>query len=180
MSLKELTAERHKAAESTAFMKAVFSKKLPDDLWADFTYQKSLIYNAIEGVSGACGILTNFPGEIRKTHALYQDYKGMVKSDIRHTYRQPTIDYYQYLLTLANKPEKILAHLYTWHMGDMYGGQMIKKLVPGPHTALEFKDSEKLKSLIREKLSDEMADEANVAFDWAIKIFNDYDLSNLE
>lgn len=180
MSLKELTAEKHKQAETTEFMKAVFAKKLPKDLWADFTYQKSLIYNAIEGIAGANGILQNFPPDIRKTHNLYLDYKGMTSGEIKHVYRTPTIEYYQYLLKLPNNSNKIMAHLYTWHMGDLYGGQMIKKIVPGPHSALEFKDSEKLKTLIREKLNDNMADEANTAFDWAIKIFNDYDLSNLE
>lgn len=180
MSLKELTAEKHKQAETTNFMKAVFAKKLPKDMWADFTYQKSLIYNAIEGVAGAKGILQDLPADIRKTHNLYLDYKGLTSGEIKHVYRQPTIEYYQYLLTLHNDSNKIVAHLYTWHMGDLYGGQMIKKIVPGPHSALEFKEPEKLKTLIREKLTDDMAEEANIAFDWAIKIFNDYDLSNLE
>lgn len=180
MSLKELTLEKHKQAETTNFMKAVFAKKLSNDMWADFTYQKSLIYNAIEGIAGAQGILNNFPSDIRKTHNLYLDYKGMTGGDIKHAYRQPTIDYYQYLLRLDNNSRKIVAHLYTWHMGDLYGGQMIKKLVPGPHTALDFKDPENLKYKIRELLDDSLADEANLAFDWAIKIFNDYNVTNLE
>lgn len=177
MSLKELTAEKHKEAETTNFMKAIFAKKLPDDLWADFTYQKHLIYNAIEGVSGACGILKDFPKDIFKTHNLYLDYKQMTGGEIKHTYRTVTVEYYKYLLNLFPNSEKITAHLYTWHMGDLYGGQMIKKIVPGPHTALEFKDAENLKSLIREKLNDNMANEANCAFDWAIKIMKDYDNS---
>ena len=177
MSLKELTADKHKEAETTNFMKAVFARKLPEDLWADFTYQKSIIYSAIESVSIACGILKNFPQDIYKTHSLYTDYRGMTGGEVKHNYRTPTLEYYKYLLDLFPDSEKITAHLYTWHMGDLYGGQMIKKIVPGPHSALEFKDSEKLKSLIREKLTDAMASEANIAFDWAIKIMRDYDTS---
>lgn len=178
MSLKELTLEKHKQAENSKFMQAVFNKKLPLDLWADFLYQKTLIYNIIERVSEVQGILTNFPADIKKTHSLYLDYKALTGGEVKHVYRQPTIDYYQYLLKLNSN--KIIAHLYTWHMGDMYGGQMIKKLVPGPHTSLEFKNSEVLKSMIRQLLDDSLADEANLAFDWAIKIFNDYDVTNLE
>lgn len=180
MSLKELTFEKHKEAENSKFMQAVFNKKLPDDLWADFTYQKWLIYNAIENIAGACGILKNFPTEIYRSFRLYTDYTAMIGNTSRHQFRQPAIDYHKYILSIYPNHKKILAHLYTWHMGDMYGGQMIKKLVPGPHTALEFKEPEILKSMIRQLLDDSLADEANLAFDWAIKIFNDYNVTNLE
>ena len=68
-----------------------------------------------------------------------------------------------------------MAHLYTWHMGDMFGGQMIKKIVPGSHRALEFEDTKTLMTNIRAKLDDSMGDEANIAFEWAIKIMESYD-----
>ena len=71
----------------------------------------------------------------------------------------------------------IMAHLYTWHMGDMFGGQMIKKIVPGAHRNLEFADARTLMTNIRAKLDDSMGDEANVAFDWAIRMMRDYDSS---
>lgn len=179
MNLKEATADKHRQAETTPFMKAVFSKKLPPDLWADFTYQKSLIYNGIEGVAGACGITQNLP-DIFRAHNLYLDYKDMISGETKHFYRQPTLDYYRYILTLFPNIDRIVPHLYVWHMGDLYGGQMIKKIVPGPHRALEFKNPDLLKNNIRSKLKDEMADEANVAFDWAIKLLNDYDVGSLE
>ena len=70
-----------------------------------------------------------------------------------------------------------MAHLYTWHMGDLFGGQMIKKIVPGKHRSLEFADSKTLMTNIRAKLDDSMADEANVAFSWAIKMMREYDKS---
>jgi len=70
-----------------------------------------------------------------------------------------------------------MAHLYVWHMGDMFGGQMIKKVVPGSHRNLEFQDIPTLMTNIRAKLDDSMADEANVAFDWAIKMMRGYDAS---
>jgi len=84
------------------------------------------------------------------------------------------IDYYNYILSINQDPNKIMAHLYVWHMGDMFGGQMIKKIVPGPHRNLEFEDANTLKTNIRAKLDDSMGDEANVAFEWAIKIMESY------
>lgn len=179
MSLKELTFEKHQAAENTPFMKSLFARKLPLDLWADFTYQKSLIYNGIEGVAGACGILKDLP-DIQRAHYLYLDYMDLINGKMRHPYRQVTIDYYKYILSIFPNTERITAHLYVWHMGDLFGGQMIKKITQPPHRALDFKNPDQLKLNIRAKLKDEMAAEANIAFDWAIKILNDYNVDSLE
>ena len=52
---------------------------------------------------------------------------------------------------------------------------MIKKLVDGPHSSLDFLDPLVLITTMRLKLSDDMAEEANIAFDWAIRILNEYD-----
>ena len=151
MSLKDLTKDSHTAAEQTKFMQAVFKKKMPLDVWADFTHQKTLIYNAIEGCAGASDLLTGIE-DIRRAYLLYQDY-----------------------LIMTEGKEKITAHLYTWHLGDLHGGQMIKKILPGSHKNLEFKNSEELIKNVRLLLDDSMADEANLAFKWAMKIMEEYD-----
>lgn len=175
MSLKELTADKHKEAESTPFMKAVFAKNLPFDLWVDWTYQKTLFYGTIEGAAGACGLLNDLP-DIRRAFYIYTDFVEMAKDqNLKPVYRQTVIDYHNYILSISQDSNKVMAHLYTWHMGDMFGGQMIKKIVPGSHRALEFSDVKTLMTNIRTKLTDDMADEANTAFEWAIKMMRDYD-----
>jgi heme oxygenase len=175
MSLKELTADKHKEAESTAFMKAVFDRTLPKELWADWTYQKTLFYGAIEGAAGACQLLGDLP-DIRRAFYLYQDFDEMHPRDAtRPDFRPVVIDYYNYLLSISKESDRVMAHLYTWHMGDLFGGQMIKKIVDAPHRNLDFADARTLMTNIRAKLNDNMADEANVAFDWAIKMMRDYD-----
>lgn len=176
MALKDLTAEKHREAESTPFMKAVFARTLPFDLWTDWTYQKWLFYGTIEGCAGACGLLNDLP-DIRRAFYLFMDFNEMKQAGKSYEFRQSAKDYQQYLLSIGNDPAKIMAHLYTWHMGDMFGGQMIKKIVPGSHRNLEFADTKTLMTNIRAKLDDSMADEANTAFDWAIKMMRDYDAS---
>ena len=176
MSLKDLTSAKHTEAESTPFMKAVFAKTLPFDLWVDWTYQKWLFYGAIEGAAGANRLLGDLP-DLRRAFYLFMDYNEMNVERKKHDFRPVAIDYYKYLISIANDPNKIMAHLYTWHMGDMFGGQMIKKIVPGAHRNLEFEDTRTLITNIRAKLDDSMGDEANVAFDWAIRMMRDYDNS---
>lgn len=171
MSLKELTADNHARAEETRFMKSVFKKSMPKQVWADYTYNKMLIYGAIEAKARAEGLLDDLPS-IDRAYALYQDAKEMLGTQFPK-YRKETIDYHRYILDL---PEgKVLGHLYTWHMGDLFGGQMIKKVLANvPHRNLEFKDVDVLKIKIRAKLDVGLADEANIAFEWAIKIMESY------
>jgi heme oxygenase len=176
MSLKELTWESHQKAEETPFMKAVFAKTMPQDLWIDWTYQKWLFYGAIEGAAGANRLLGDLP-DLRRAFYLFMDYNEMNTERKKHEFRPIVIDYYNYIISIANNPNKVMAHLYTWHMGDMFGGQMIKKIIPGSHRNLEFEDAATLKTNIRAKLDDSMADEANIAFDWAIRMMREYDSS---
>jgi hypothetical protein len=175
MSLRELTQERHRRAEQTPFMKAVFARSLPSNLWADFLHQKWYWYAAIEDIADQFHVLDSVP-EIRRAKLIKQDYLNMVIPIRRTHQRHPlTKDYALYVLGLDD-PRKILAHVYVWHFGDLYGGQMIKKMISAPHAHLDFDDPQSLIAKTRLLLSDDMADEANLAFDNAIKILNSYEL----
>ena len=174
MSLKELTQEKHKAAEGTKFMQAVFDKTLPMSVWIDYTYQKYAWYKAIEIRSGSMGLLDALPG-IERADLIMTDYQEMIKdSEDKHLLKPITIEYCDYIRDLV-EPKDVLAHLYTWHMGDMFGGQMIKKIIEAPHRHLEFENSKDLMFVLRGMLDDSMGDEANRAFGWAIKILETYD-----
>jgi hypothetical protein len=56
-------------------------------------------------------------------------------------------------------------------MGDLAGGQMIAKKVPGAGQMYQFSDPDALKVAIREKINDSMADEAKVCFEYATEFF---------
>jgi heme oxygenase len=58
-------------------------------------------------------------------------------------------------------------------MGDLFGGQIIAKRVPGAGRFYQFKDPDKLKEQIRSELTDDLGDEARVAFEWSIKIMKE-------
>lgn len=173
MSLKVLTKDKHLEAESTPFMKAVFNNEMTLPVWAQFTYNKMIFYGAIEAKARAEGYMDDLNG-IDRSYLLYQDFKEM-NADPRNPSVMPaTNEYRQYILDL--EPGKILAHLYTWHMGDLHGGQMIKEMVNAPHASLEFNDRVGLINKLRVKLDDSLAEEANIAFDWAIRIMKEYDV----
>ena len=173
MSLKDLTKDKHAEAETTVFMKAVFNKKMPMSVWTDYTYQKALWYQAIEERSEQLGLLADLEG-IQRYKLIMEDYSAMEKPLASYnTYKEVTKEYAIYIRSLDD-PKRIMAHLYTWHMGDLFGGQMIKKIVDAPHTHLDFEDPKMLMTNMRSMLSDDMGIEANIAFDWAIKIMEAY------
>jgi heme oxygenase len=171
MSLKDLTKEKHTAAEATPFMKALFKKTLPIELWKDFTYQKSVFYKALETKARRANLLGGLEG-IERAPLLLEDSRNMPGKYV--SVRLHTDLYTQYIESLIES-NKIMAHLYVWHMGDLFGGQMIKKIVEAPSTALDFEDVDTLKNVFYSKIDEDMAEEANVAFDWAIKILGEYD-----
>jgi heme oxygenase len=174
MSLRDLTKEKHKQAESTEFMKAVFNKSLPKKLWIDWTFQKILFYEVLESNAEKLGLLHNIKG-IKRLPFLQKDLNQMHKDSNIIYAKISTLQYINYLNSLAEKNDKILSHLYTWHLGDMYGGQIIKKLIDEAHFALNFDNAAELMKNLRCMLYDGLADEANIAFDWAIKMMREYD-----
>ena len=78
-----------------------------------------------------------------------------------------------HIMSIKDDPKKLMAHLYVRHMGDLAGGQMIAKRVPGSGKLYQFQDPEALKIAIRERLSDDMADEAIICFGFAEQMFKE-------
>ena len=174
MSLKELTAEKHKEAESTPFMKSVFSKTLPPQVWTYWTFNKMHWYNVIELRARDAGFLDDIRG-LERTYKLYQDFREMAgKYHKDYNVGIETERYCEYILDL-DSTDKVLAHLYVWHMGDLFGGQAIKRILPDtPSRSLEFDNREFLIERIRTRLNDDLAPEAIVAFDWAIRLMSQF------
>ena len=171
MSLKEITADLHDRAENTPFMKAVFAKTLPMEIWTEWTYWKLLFYYQIEQKCDEGGLLADLQG-IKRCEGLWKDFLELRNGDESPTancINNVLVSYENHIKSLT--PEQALAHLYVWHMGDLFGGQMIKKIVPAPsHHALEFEDANTLKNNLRAKLTDDLGPEARLAFEYAIKM----------
>ena len=171
MSLRDITKDLHTDAERTLFAKKLVTGALTTEEYANYLWQMVLVYNGIEVAANSQGMLKNLP-DIERTHKIYQDCIELVGPNHQLRWLPDTIDYYQYLLALnySDRKHLIKAHMYCRHMGDLFGGQMIAKHVPGQGRFYQFKDPEALKTAIRAELTDDLGDEARVAFAWAIKL----------
>lgn len=177
MSLREITKDLHHEAETTKFAKLLLSGKIPKEDYANYLYQLVLIYPIIEMANQVQGNLKRLFG-IERSHAIYQDFIELAGKDYSNKWLPQTIAYHNYLLELINDPTRkhlIKAHLYCRHMGDLNGGQIIKKQVAhiSKGKFYDFKNPDELKVAIRSELTDDLGDEARVAFEWAIKMMRE-------
>ena len=173
MGLKELTADKHTEAENTAFMKAIFAGTLDPLLYAKFLFQKHHVYRALEKQALRRKLFVSNNDFVINDRLLIDARRRFGTNQIKESLTPVTIEYIQYLdqsIGHEESSDRLMAHIYTWHMGDLYGGQAIKNLMPGSNLSLDFDQPEILKSEIRMLLKDEMAEEANKAFDYAIKM----------
>lgn len=172
MSLKEITKELHADAERTVFAKKLVTGNITQEEYANYLWQMVLVYTGIENFADSQGQLDNLP-DIKRANKIYNDCIELVGPHHNLRWLPDTIEYYKYLLDLYNNPNRrhlIKAHLYCRHMGDLFGGQIIAKKVPGSGRFYQFDNAESLKLRIREELTDDLGDEAKVAFEWAIKL----------
>jgi heme oxygenase len=173
MSLRELTAEKHHDAERTAFVKELLGGSITEERYATFLFNLHPIYHVLESFAMINGSMDGLD-DLCRANSIYQDYLELWK-DTKPPELCPTVDrYLKYIKDeLAPNPDRLFAHVYVRHMGDLAGGQMIAKRVPGSGTMYKFENGEELKNKIRSKLNDTMGDEANVAFDFAISLMKD-------
>jgi heme oxygenase len=173
-NLRELTKEAHNNAERQEFVKILFSGSINPQLYATFLKNQHPQYEILEVCAMPHALLSGLP-DIRRAPAILSDFLELWGKD---NTEQPQIlpvvnDYMQHILSIKDDPKKLMAHLYVRHMGDLAGGQMIAKKVPGSGKLYKFEDPDALKVAIRERLSDDMADEAKVCFGFATRMFKE-------
>lgn len=174
MSLKELTHDAHRTAETQPFVKVLFSGKIDPQVYATYLFNQHRMYDVLEACAMMHGLLNDYP-TIRRAPKILEDFMELWadKSNLPKI-MSSTNKYIDYIMSIKDDPKKLLAHLYVRHFGDLSGGQMIAKRVPGNGKYYQFDgDTDQIKNILRAKLDDSLADEAKVCFSYATDFFND-------
>jgi heme oxygenase len=173
MSLKELTHDAHRNAETQPFVKILFSGKINPKLYATFLKNQHPCYEILEVCAMPHQLLHGLT-DIRRAPSILQDFQELWNETDGDPQIVPATEkYIKYILSIKDQPEKLMAHIYVRHMGDLAGGQMIAKRVPGSGKMYQFENPEVLKMAIRAKIDDSMADEAKLCFQFATDMFKD-------
>ena len=173
--LKELTWANHQKAERTEHARKLLRGMEPIE-YHRYLYNQYVQYAALESIARGEGLLDGIENVVRAQYIL----EDMIELEQNHNIKRDTKQlcpvvskYVEHVMKLNG--EAILAHMYVRHFGDMYGGQMIKKRNPGSGKMYDFENIEELKTTIRAKLNDNMADEANRCFEFAMQLFEELD-----
>ena len=165
-SLKEITKEHHKNAERTSFVRRMMRRELTPYQYYVYLSNQFLMYTTLETAALKAHVLDGIR-EIQRVTPMCKDLQELERE---HGFEIPqhlksTSNYMEYIHKISKEPNKLLAHIYVRHMGDLSGGQIIKKFVPGKGEHYKFDDVDSLKERVRAKLHDGLADEAKVCFD---------------
>ena len=181
-TLKELTWEHHKEAERQGFVKILMSGKINPEVYANYLYNQHQCYNILEALAMAEGLLDNFPF-IRRAPAIKADFDELWTYPHQPMMFESTRKYVDYVnKELMDCPEKIMAHIYVRHMGDLSGGQMIMKKTPGPNRYYKFKHKEvgDYKRIVKETINTylnvyehSVVPEAKKCFEFATRLFKE-------
>jgi heme oxygenase len=171
-TLRELTTESHKKAENTVFMRLLMAKAITEEEYMSYLTQITLIYTGLEYAAEKVGILKELDGISRLDNVRADLAELNTKLGARSKLHSETVAYYNNILDMTDR-DTIMGHFYVRYAGDMYGGQMLKTLVPGSGKLYDFGDKlPVLRQRMRELATPNLAPHANDAFKHTIEIVN--------
>ncbi len=172
MSLKDLTWEEHRNAETRPFVKVLFSGNVDPQLYATYLFNQFPMCEILEVCTMPHAVLNDVPGILR-SKAIRSDFEELWTGESKPPLCPVVDEYIKHIISIKDDPKKLMAHIYVRHMGDLAGGQMIAKRVPGSGKYYQFDNVDDLKTKIRAKVSDDMVDEAKLCFRFAAKLFEE-------
>lgn len=178
-NLKELTWEHHKNAERTAFVHRMLKREMTPYQYYVYLSNQFLMYTVLEDAAEKAGVLLGIENIKRGIHMC----KDLQELEREHKFEIPvhlksTAEYMRYVYNISEDADKLLSHIYVRHMGDLSGGQIIKKFVPGTGRFYQFdEDVDILKDKIRLKLHDGLADEAKKCFEMVTSFMEELEFS---
>lgn len=174
-NLRELTKEVHNNAERQDFVKVLMSGNINPKLYATYLWNQHKKYDILEAMAAVNGIFADIGYPIQRKMAIEQDFLELWDDKENPPEIVPsTHEYIEHMRTIMTDRDALMAHIYTLHMGDLSGGQMIARKAPGEGRMYKFEgDIKEIKEAIRAQINDEMADESKFVFGSATKLFQE-------
>jgi len=208
--LKTGTADAHRAAESVQFVRHFLRGRIPKDIYLRFVVYLYHIYDALERAGRQCKQHELYAplhyDELERVPSLKRDLQYYFGDEWAAKVEQLKDDecvrnYVQRIEHIAAKqPHLLSAHAYTRYLGDLSGGQVLRRVAVKTYNldaatgdGVRFYDFEamptkadhkKFKQRYREaldtlpvtqKVADEIVQEANVAFELNTAMFRALD-----
>ncbi|XP_026652282.2 heme oxygenase 2 isoform X2 [Zonotrichia albicollis] len=202
--LKEGTKESHDRAENTQFVKDFLKGRIKKELFKLATVALYFTYSALEeemdhNKDNPLFAPLYFPVELHRREALAKDLKYFYGEDWKEKIQcsEATQQYVDRIHHVGqHEPELLVAHAYTRYMGDLSGGQVLKKVaqralkLPSTEEGIQFyvfdniSNAQQFKQLYRARMNaldldkntkERIVEEANKAFRFNMQVFDELD-----
>ncbi|XP_008139857.1 heme oxygenase 2 isoform X2 [Eptesicus fuscus] len=202
--LKEGTKEAHDRAENTQFVKDFLKGNIKKELFKLATTALYFTYSALEeemdrNQDHPAFAPLYFPMELHRKEALIKDMEYFFGEDWEKQVQcsEATRKYVERIHYVGqNEPELLVAHAYTRYMGDLSGGQVLKKVaqralkLPSTGEGTQFylfenvDNAQQFKQFYRARMNaldlnlktkEKIVEEANRAFEYNMQVFNELD-----
>ena len=161
------------AVEHLPFVQYLLKGSITTDHYVTYLAEMLAIYQCLEDLAPQAGLFKDIE-QLLRASAMQQDLAELAP-DYQTELLPSTQIYLQHLHSLSVSPRRsqLFAHVYVRHMGDLYGGKMISRVVPGSGLWYQFDNRAELAKRFNEKITLDLADEALIAFDHFGNIFTD-------
>ena len=177
--IKELTLEQHKNAERQEFVQTLMSGSIHPELYATYLYNQLQCYAELEKLGMHNGLFRQTPG-LQRAENIYKDYSRLWTKEEKPVITDSTKEYIKHINTITDDPEKLYAHIYVRHLGDLSGGQMIAKKVPAKKYYDFGANAKEWKRIVKEIINEyvntyqiNVVAEAIYCFESATKLFGE-------
>lgn len=172
--LREATYDNHEKAEKMPFNVRLLDGLLNEEEYLMHLIQQAEVFKVIEKIG--------LPSEtLSRVKAVQEDIDELrAKGNKSDKILDSSKKYADYLSTLDK--EGVLPHIYLNYLALMYGGQIMKRIVPSTGKLYEFEHKKEAMTAIREVQQDEWADEVNKGYEFTIAILDEletYSKANL-
>jgi heme oxygenase len=154
---KTATWDLHKEAETTGFINDLLRGRASRPNYVNFLHNLRLVYDAMESDTSwlkAYPELGDFisPALFRTAHLCRDISELQERTKVKFHIFPETEDYVAHIKRASRlKPEAMLAHIYVRYLGDLNGGQVMKRLLIKslnlPEDALTFYDFNQVENM---------------------------------
>jgi heme oxygenase len=171
--LREVTYERHMAVEHLPFTQYLLGGTITQPDYVVYLAEMLAIYRHLERLAIKAGLFDGME-ELPRSQRMQEDLVELAP-DYQAEPLPSTQAYLAYLDQLAQsaRADQLFAHVYVRHMGDLYGGKLIARGVPGTGRWYQFENRADLAKKFNERITLDLADEAIRAFDNYNNIFQE-------
>jgi heme oxygenase len=173
----------HKNAERQEFVKnntkILMSGEINPELYATYLYNQLQCYAELEKWGMHNALFRQTPG-LQRAEKIHKDFSLLWSKEEKPVITQSTKEYIEHLNTISDDPEKVYAHIYVRHLGDLSGGQMISKKVPVRNYYDFGANGQEWKRIVKEIINQylntyqiNVVAEARLCFEYATRLFGE-------